>query len=112
MMILKPKNSDNLITIIDAGGAISSIPICWIQFNQWFGLLICIFIGYCKEDTCYTLVDLYCTFDLYIVYCGSSKKVLTALLTLADCVGSQNRIIALNGDASKLDLISSSNHHP
>jgi len=24
------------------------------------------------------------------VYCGSSKKVLTALLTLADCVGSLN----------------------
>ena len=50
-----------------------------------------IFIRYCKEDTCYTLVDLYCTFDSYIVYCGSSKKGLTALLTLADCVGSLNR---------------------
>ena len=52
-----------------------------------------IFIRYCKEDTCYTLVDLYCTFDSYIVYCGSSKKVLTALLTLADCVGSLNNSI-------------------
>ena len=49
-----------------------------------------IFIRYCKEDTCYTLVDLCCTFDSYIVYLGSSKKVLTALLTLADCVGSLN----------------------
>ena len=49
-----------------------------------------IFIRYCKEDTCYTLVDLCCTFDSYIVYHGSSKKVLTALLTLADCVGSLN----------------------
>ena len=50
-----------------------------------------IFIRYCKEDTCYTLVDLYCTFDSYIVYYGSSKKVRTALLTLADCVGSLNK---------------------
>ena len=50
-----------------------------------------IFIRYCKEDTCYTLVDLCCTFDSYIVYFGSSKKVFTALLTLADCVGSLNR---------------------
>ena len=58
--------------------------------------LIFIFIRYCKEDTCYTLVDLYCTFDLYIVYCGSSKKVLTALLTLADCVGSLNRLSAVS----------------
>jgi len=55
-----------------------------------------IFIRYCKEDTCYTLVDLYCTFDSYIVYCGSSKKVLTALLTLADCVGSLNRLSAVS----------------
>ena len=49
-----------------------------------------IFIRYCKEDTCYTLVDLCCTFDSYIVYLGSSKKVLTALVPLADCVGSLN----------------------
>ena len=52
-----------------------------------------IFIRYCKEDTCYTLVDLCCTFDSYIVYHGSSKKVLTALVTLADCVGSLNTSI-------------------
>ena len=55
-----------------------------------------IFIRYCKEDTCYTLVDLCCTFDSYIVYRGSSKKVLTALLTLADCVGSLNRLSAVS----------------
>ena len=55
-----------------------------------------IFIRYCKEDTCYTLVDLCCTFESYIVYFGSSKKVLTALLTLADCVGSLNRLSAVS----------------
>ena len=54
------------------------------------------FIRYCKEDTCYTLVDLCCTFDSYIVYHGSSKKVLTALVTLADCVGSLNRLSAVS----------------
>ena len=52
-----------------------------------------IFIRYCKEDTCFTLVDLRCTFDLYIVYHGSSKKVLTAFVKLADCVGSLNSIV-------------------
>ena len=50
-----------------------------------------IFLRYCKEDTCYTLVDLCCTFDSYIVYHGSSKKVLTALVTLAEYVGSLNK---------------------
>ena len=50
-----------------------------------------IFIRYCKEVTCITLVDWCWTFYLYIVYHGSSKKVLTALLTLADCVGSLNK---------------------
>ena len=59
-------------------------------------LIQCIFIRYCKEDTCYTLVDLGCTFDSYIVYHGSSKKVLTALVTLADCVGSLNRLSAVS----------------
>ena len=58
--------------------------------------VVYIFIRYCKEDTCYTLVDLCCTFDSYIVYHGSSKKVLTALVTLADCVGSLNRLSAVS----------------
>ena len=52
--------------------------------------------GTVKKITCYTLVDLWCTCDLYIVYHGSSKKVLTALLTLADCVGSLNRLSAVS----------------